>query len=301
MTQEDNKIAGITPELHRIKELLATIRQESDSLATALWSPEELNAMQQNIDGLRDRMAALSQGIVTNLYWYEQIGWKKFVPNKARLRDDENEEAMNKEKERLKDWQRGVLQCSDFYLSFKDQLGTNKLVSKISDKAHFDLKQASVLDIGCGDGQWLRKLHTLGAAPEKLTGVELSEPLLEQAASLSAPDMKYIQSDPDELPFKDATFDLILVFGLLMHVLDEHLLRKVAREILRLLTDNGMILTFNFNKGAWNQLEPYLQFTTKGLELEELTGLFPDCHIDYEEMSPYGLAVIRKISFTEGN
>jgi ubiquinone/menaquinone biosynthesis C-methylase UbiE len=60
-----------------------------------------------------------------------------------------------------------------------------------------------VLDIACGTGMASAPLFERGM---KITGVDLSEPMLERAR-MRLPDGKFVRGKAEELPFKDAEFD----------------------------------------------------------------------------------------------
>jgi ubiquinone/menaquinone biosynthesis C-methylase UbiE len=139
--------------------------------------------------------------------------------------------------------------------------------------------------------------------PERLVGVELCDPMIEMAQQNSGSDITFIKSFPDELPFEAQKFDVIVTFGVLMYILDESLRKKIGQELLRILADDGMIVTYNLLKYAEMGLKPnpYLAYTMKGLGADELTSLFPGCQIDFEVLSPNGLAVIRKKVGAKGN
>ncbi len=70
-----------------------------------------------------------------------------------------------------------------------------------------------VLDVGCGGGELLRRLHQL--TPEGLTfGIDLSPASVEMSkcwneAAVAAGDMVVMEGSADELPFEDATFHVV--------------------------------------------------------------------------------------------
>ena len=47
-----------------------------------------------------------------------------------------------------------------------------------------DLEDSTVLDVGCGEGAWLRLLVELGAKPDNLTGIDLSESRIQAAREM---------------------------------------------------------------------------------------------------------------------
>lgn len=286
---------------NEIEKEIEKIRKESEGLNSIFWSSEDLHFIRNRIDEWNRTMKDNTNEIINSLMDYKNLHWKKFAINKEEIEQQTIQEGIEQEKERLEDWLKGLHTISDFYLLFKDQLAESKLLDKLSQYGYSELKQAHVLDMGCGDGRWLTKLMDSGLTPERAVGIDLYEPNLELAGQLSPPGIPFMKAPPDELPFEDNKFNIILLFGLLMHVLNENLQAAIAAELRRVLANDGIIITFHLNKDAEKVLDPYLQYTTRGLGLEELTHLFPDCSIDFEQLPlndshkdiGYGIGVIR--------
>ncbi|MED4970364.1 MULTISPECIES: class I SAM-dependent methyltransferase [Parageobacillus] len=281
-------------EKEQIKDLLKETKKEAKDLLDVMWSREEIMTNKNFINTMNLKIKNMLDQIIKNLYWYQKIGWKKFLPNREYIEQKEREERIKKEKERLLKWIEELVKIDDFYFSFHGQLDEGKLVKTLSAYGYDNFQQISVLDIGCRDGRWLRKFQDWGVLPERLAGIDFYHPIVDYAKKLSKPGIQFIEAYPDELDFEDQNFDVVLVFGVLMHVLDESLRKKIGRELLRVLSKDGIIITLNLTKDALAKLEPYLAYTSIGLEWEELTDIFPDCSIHFEILSQCGLAVIRK-------
>jgi len=102
-----------------------------------------------------------------------------------------------------------------------------------------DLKDACVLDYGCGNGGFSMILARRGA---RVLGIDISPKLIEQARA-SATEMRrngiapgFLVGDALETPFRDASFDYVVGNGVLHH-LD---LEKAFAEIARVLKPRGM-------------------------------------------------------------
>jgi len=78
------------------------------------------------------------------------------------------------------------------------------------------LEGADVLDVGCGDGAFVRELTRAGA---QVTGLECSQAqlvLCREAARVGAE--RYVEGVGQSLPFPDETFDAVVFRGSLHHV-----------------------------------------------------------------------------------
>ena len=104
------------------------------------------------------------------------------------------------------------------------------------------------LDVCCGTGDIAQRLARAGA---KVTGLDFSAPMLEvarqrnadRAASSSAPE--FIQGDAMQLPFPDATFDVVTVgYGLRNLAIWE----SGLAEMHRVTKPGGRLLVLDFGK-----------------------------------------------------
>jgi ubiquinone/menaquinone biosynthesis C-methylase UbiE len=97
-----------------------------------------------------------------------------------------------------------------------------------------------VMDVGCGDGTWTRSYVEFGAEPEDITGVDVSDAWLDQARRKN-PAITYVTGDGINLPFPDASFDLVTQWVCFSCIPDYGLRRRVAGEIMRVMKPNGYI------------------------------------------------------------
>lgn len=101
-----------------------------------------------------------------------------------------------------------------------------------------------VLDVGCGTGGNLKLLSQWGP----VIGLEPSKIILDsdtvEAAAL-------VQGKGESLPFRDATFALVTLLGVIEHVKDDRLL---LREVRRVCRQNGIVLLLTSAFGfLWSQ------------------------------------------------
>lgn len=97
-------------------------------------------------------------------------------------------------------------------------------------------KDSNILDAGCGNGLYMKKLNDSGYS--RITGVDLSLKLLSTAHN-SYQHSRFIQGDVGSLPFRDNSFDSSLITGVLQICSDP---LRVLREMRR-VTDQTIILS----------------------------------------------------------
>jgi 23S rRNA (guanine745-N1)-methyltransferase len=91
-------------------------------------------------------------------------------------------------------------------------------------------KQATLLDVGCGEGSFLR--HVAGIAGLERHGVDISAPSIELAAK-DSPEVLFVVANADRfLPYADQAFDFVTSIDA----------RVNAREFERVLRKGGLIL-----------------------------------------------------------
>ncbi len=122
---------------------------------------------------------------------------------------------------------------------------------------------ARYLDVGCGAATYTRWLAEQGVDP---LGVDYSLPTLRKARARTPPSIFLCAGDATRLPFRSASFDGILCFGLLQAVSDS---ARVAGELARVVRPGGDLWIDALNRGAIaSQIErTRLRLRGKGMHL----------------------------------
>lgn len=141
------------------------------------------------------------------------------------------------------------------------------------------LRSKHILEVGCGNGHWLREFIKWGATPENLAGIDLLPERIEQACRLSSPGITFVQRNGTELGFPDESFEIVLQATMFTSILDQAVKKKIAAEMLRILNPDGVILWYDFRvNNPWNP-------DVRGIEKAEIVNLFPQCRITLERIT----------------
>ncbi len=114
-----------------------------------------------------------------------------------------------------------------------------------------DVGGKSAIDIGCGEGRFSRLLSRLGAT---VTGVDLTEPLLEQARALSTGETYLLSNAEDLNGIESSTFDIAVSYIVLVDLQDY---RSAINAAYRVLRPGGRFVVCNIHpmrssvSGGW--------------------------------------------------
>jgi SAM-dependent methyltransferase len=82
-----------------------------------------------------------------------------------------------------------------------------------------------------------------------------------------------------QLPFADATFDLVLQSTVFTSILDGWMKQQIAAEMLRVVKRDGLILWYDFHvNNPWNR-------DVYGIRRHEIHQLFPGCQIQLRRLT----------------
>jgi ubiquinone/menaquinone biosynthesis C-methylase UbiE len=119
-----------------------------------------------------------------------------------------------------------------------------ELLEAVLDEAHDELASGGkVLDIGCGTGFWLAKLHGAGIAASRLTGIDVLSERAEHARR-RVPGATILHADARALPFQDDYFSIVLMFTLLSSLSTGKEARRAMDEARRVVQPGGLLLAY---------------------------------------------------------
>jgi ubiquinone/menaquinone biosynthesis C-methylase UbiE len=107
------------------------------------------------------------------------------------------------------------------------------------------LRDNDVLDVGCGSGIATQLLAEAGA---NVTAIDLTDWAVETTRRRLAAfglDGEVLQEDAEQLPFDDASFDLVFSWGVIHHSSD---MDRALAELVRVVRVNGQIVLMVYNR-----------------------------------------------------
>lgn len=137
----------------------------------------------------------------------------------------------------------------------------------------------SVLEVGCGGGQWLQDLVRWGAEPHHVHGVDLLSERVVQARRVAAPEVAVVQGSGSALPFAPGTFDVALQATVFSSILDDAMRLAMANELTRVLRPGGAVLWYDLRVN--NPRNPEVRRVSRA----EIAGLFPGWRIALERVT----------------
>ena len=147
------------------------------------------------------------------------------------------------------------------------------MLSALKREQLMPLGSRSILEIGCGNGHWLREFIKWGANPANLVGIDLRDDQIALARRLTPTTVRFHQANAAQLDFADASFDLVLQATVFTSILDADLRRQVAAEMLRVLRPGGVVVWYDFRVNNPRNRD------VRGVKRAEIERLFQHCRI----------------------
>lgn len=159
------------------------------------------------------------------------------------------------------------------------QLRERALLDLLRSAGMLPLAGRRILDVGCGAGQWLVDFETWGADRSALAGIDLLPDRIDAARVRLTPGADIRSGDASTLPWASGSFDIVLQSMLFSSVLDRGMRLAVAREMARVLADDGAIVWHDFF--ADNPRNR----AVRGVRRRELATLFPGFSADLRRVT----------------
>jgi len=135
---------------------------------------------------------------------------------------------------------------------------------------------AKVLDIGCNSGDFIKHLKDRKGCD--VYGVDVSQNVIDLAKAKGLENVQV--ADADNLPFPDATFDVVTLMEVLMFFSESE---KYLKEIKRVLKPNGFLLGTvphkNLERFVWDDKRKHRQYFTEETLMSDLDAVFPKTHL----------------------
>lgn len=99
---------------------------------------------------------------------------------------------------------------------------------------------ASILDCPCGTGRFIPLLTKKGF---RYTGGDISVEMIEEAKQIpeSKSVVEFVRVDAEKLPFPDNSFDCVIIWRLLQHIVDPTVRLRILREAARVSRQKVLI------------------------------------------------------------
>jgi SAM-dependent methyltransferase len=155
------------------------------------------------------------------------------------------------------------------------QAGTARACARLLHKSGvFPMAQASIADIGCGNGNWLLEFLQWGAVVANLHGIDVLPDRIAYARE-RLPGVDLRCGDARNLPWPDGSFDIVTQFTVFSSIPDNRMQTAVAREMLRVLRPGGCILWYDCRYSSPSRA------AVVGLSRSDVRKLFPSCSIQF--------------------
>lgn len=100
-----------------------------------------------------------------------------------------------------------------------------------------------ILDVGCGYGRTLNELYQQGY--KNLNGVDFSKKMIIRGQNLY-PNLALKKNEKGVLPYKNQSFDAVILIAVLTCIISDTDQEKLMREIRRVLKNNGILYINDF-------------------------------------------------------
>ena len=132
-----------------------------------------------------------------------------------------------------------------------------------------------VLDVGCGDGRWLRRIVDYDAKPEDVVGIDISDERFEIGRAKN-PLIEMAKTDGNSIPFENEKFNLVTQFVCFSNIPTIALRERTANEMDRVLSKGGYVFWWDLPRttapsdlGAPIEPTDYFRWPIRRLEMAQ--------------------------------
>lgn len=143
------------------------------------------------------------------------------------------------------------------------------------------LENVRLLEVGCGNGQWLAEFAAFGFRFANFAGIDMDAERI-RIAKERIPTAELKIGDATELPWPDKSFDIVFQSTLFTSVKNRGKKGKIASEMTRVCRETGFVLWYDFQYDSPSNPD------VKGVGREEIRGLFSpwECSIRSVTLAP---------------
>lgn len=115
-----------------------------------------------------------------------------------------------------------------------------KVAKPVLEKILPNVKGKKILEIGCGEGYWLRFLED-GAS--ECVGVDIEEEQIRKAREKENSDIEYYVMDARNLEqLYDEEFDIVLIMNVFLEIESIEIIREILEEVYKVLGEGGVLI-----------------------------------------------------------
>jgi len=142
-----------------------------------------------------------------------------------------------------------------------------------------DLRERTLLEVGCGTGGNLLEFLRMGWRPEHLAGIELLPERHAHARSVLPDRVALHLGDACTAPIADASHDLVFQATVFSSLLDDAIQQRLAAAMWRWVKPGGAVLWYDFTvDNPRNRL-------VRGVPLQRVRALFPQGRISAQRVT----------------
>jgi len=159
--------------------------------------------------------------------------------------------------ESQENWDKKVITSESLFSTVgrnENEEALSLIINDIKNKMELT-KSNKILEIGCGTGILLSKLNDYVS---RSCGIDFSFEAI-QVAKTEFPNIEFIHSEANNIPFESDTFDKVLCYGVFHYFSSMNYALSVITEILRVCKSGGTILLGDIPSKKHFHLSPYVR------------------------------------------